>query len=121
MNGNIWRWRKLTATALLGLTLISVVSMPADSAPWRGRGRGWGRGWGGYRAYGMPYRGYGRAYPRYGYGNAYGYGGYGAVAPRYYSSNYFYGGATPYGYGYGGYSAPIAPGFGSYNYVSPIY
>ena len=75
MNGsNSWRSRglKFVATALLGLTLIALVSQPAESAPWRRGGvRGWG---GGYRAYRMPYRNYARAYPRVGYGAGYGYG-----------------------------------------------
>jgi hypothetical protein len=101
---------KLVAAALLGLMLISLAAQPAESAPWRGRG--WARGWGGYRAYRMPYRNYARAYPRYAYR---------APVPRYYSSNYFYRGAAPYGYGYGGYTQPIAPGFGYYNYAPPMY
>jgi hypothetical protein len=107
------RYLKFVATALLGLTLIALAAQPAEAARWRGRGGA--RGWGGYRAYRMPYRNYARVYPRYGYGY-----GYGAAAPRYYSSNYFYGGAAPYGYGYGGYAAPIAPGLGTYNYVPPM-
>jgi len=109
--GNSWRGRflKSVATALLGLTLITLASQPAESAPWRGRG--WARGWGGYRAYRMPNRNVGRAYPRYGYR---------PVAPRYYNSNYFYRGAGPNGYGYGGYSRPMAPGMGAYNYLPPM-
>jgi hypothetical protein len=110
---NSWRGRflKFVATALLGLTLISLVSPPAESAPWRGRR--WARGWGGYRAYRMPYRNYAGIYPRSGYG-------YRPVAPRSYSSNYFYRPAAPYGYGYGGYSTRMAPAAGYYNYVPPM-
>ena len=67
----------------------------------------------------MPYRNVGGVYRGYGYGNGFGYRGYGAVAPRYYSSNYFYGGAAPSGYGYGGYSAPIAPGVGYVTTIAP--
>jgi len=108
-NSSRSRYLKLVATSLLGLTLIALAAQPAESAPWRGRRVV--RNWGGYRAYRMPYRNVARVYPRYGYR---------AVAPRYYSSNYFYRGAVPYGYGYGGYSAPMPPGFGGYNYVPPM-
>ena len=96
---------KFVATALLGLTLISLTAQPAESRPWR-RG-GWARGWGGYRAYRMPYRNYAPVYPRYGYR---------APIPRsYYNTNSFYRYGVPYQYGYGGsggYFGPIAPGYG---------
>jgi hypothetical protein len=103
-SGRPWRW---VTAALLGLSLFAGVAQPAEAA--RFRGRGWG--WGGYRAYRMPYGGYSRAYPRYGYGyRGYGYRG---AAPR-----YFYGGAYPYGYG--GYYGPMRPGVGLYNYAPPM-
>jgi hypothetical protein len=109
---------KILAAALLGLTLIPLMTPTAEAARFRGGwGRGWGRGWGGNRFYGGAYRGFYGGYPRYGYGYGYGYGGF---APNAYNRGYYgyYGGGYPYGYG--GFAAPLTPAIPSMNYAFPM-
>jgi hypothetical protein len=109
------RIKKLVAVALLGVTLVSLISPSAEAA--RFRGRRWGRAWGGYRAYRVPYRYPVGVFPRAGYGYGAGYRGYGYRA---YGPNFLYGAGLPYDLGYGSFYAPMNRSPGFYNYVPPM-